>query len=226
MTTLVLALYAEGRTDERFLPIVIQRTAEQILTLRGRMTVDILEPMVLGRKVIDHEKHPTYAERVLAAARHTAGYHALILHADADHPTAERAMSERIQPGLDLVQQTDERVCDQILPLVPIRMTEAWLLADPDALRAVIGTRMDAQALGLPARSRQVESDPDPKQTLQQVIQTALANRPRRRRRLSLGSLYEPLARQINLEQLNMIPAYQQFVDDLTKTLINLHLAN
>lgn len=48
MTTLVLALYAEGRTDERFLPIVIQRTAEEILAQRGRTTVYVLEPIVLS----------------------------------------------------------------------------------------------------------------------------------------------------------------------------------
>jgi hypothetical protein len=46
MTTLVSALYTEGPTDEKFLPIVIQRTIQQILIERGRMTVDILEPIL------------------------------------------------------------------------------------------------------------------------------------------------------------------------------------
>lgn len=31
MTILVLALYAEGRSDARFLPPIIQRTAESLL---------------------------------------------------------------------------------------------------------------------------------------------------------------------------------------------------
>jgi hypothetical protein len=103
-------------------------------------------------------------------------------------------------------------------------MTEAWLLADPEALRAVIGTNLETHALGLPERAHQVGSLPDPKQTLNQVIQNALANRPRRRRRLDVSTVYEPLARQISLERLGRVSAYQQFVNDMSETLIALNL--
>lgn len=224
MTVLVLAFYAEGPTDEQFLPLIIQRTVQQILIERGRTTVDILEPILL-RHLIDRKKYPSQAERLLQAGHRAAGYHALIIHADADHPTSERAMRERIQPGLRLIQQTRERVCEYLIPLIPVQMTEAWLLADPEALRTVIGTQVATQKLGLPERIHQVESDPDPKETLRQVVQNALADQPRRRRRLNLGSLYEPLARQIRLERLWQVPAYQQFVHHLTEALIVLHLA-
>lgn len=100
------------------------------------------------------------------------------------------------------------------------------LLADPEALRIVIGTEMAAQELGLPGQAKQVESDPNPKQTLYQTAQKALANRLRRHRQISLGSLYEPLARQVSLERLSTVPAYRQFVTDLTETLITLRLAH
>lgn len=223
MTTLVLALYAEGRTDERFLPIVIQRTAEQILVQRGRITVDVLEPIVLNRTI--DRQFPRRVERILEAARRSAGYHMLIVHADADHPTPDRAMRERIQPGFERVHNADEPVCDELLPIIPVQMTEAWMLADPEALQAVIGTDVEAQALGLPARAHQVESEPDPKQILRQTIQNALAHRSRRRRRIDLGTVYEPLARQISLRRLRAVPAYRQFVSDMTETLIALHLA-
>ena len=51
MTALVMALYAEGRTDEGFLPVVIQRTAEQVLAHRGNTVVDVLEPIVLNHTI-------------------------------------------------------------------------------------------------------------------------------------------------------------------------------
>lgn len=225
MTTLVSALYTEGPTDEKFLPIIIQRTIQQILIKRGRMTVDILEPILL-RRLVDHKSYGTQAERILRAARLAAGYHTLIIHADADHASSQKALTERIQPGLELVQQSQDRVCGQVLPLIPIRMTEAWMLADPATLQDVIGTNVLPQTLGLPERAEQVQSIPNPKQTLNQAIQNALAHQSRRRRRLQPGALYEPLARQLSLERLNQVPAYQQFVGEMTNTLIALHLAN
>jgi hypothetical protein len=224
MTTLVLGLYAEGRTDERFLPMVIQRTVERILIQRGRFTIDVLEPIVLNHS-IDRKGED---QRILEAARRAVGYHALIVHADADAPSPERALNNRFKPGLERVQQAlqaEEQVCDHLAPIIPVQMTEAWMLADPEALRLVIGTNIPARTLGLPTRTRQVEADADPKQTLKQVMQMALAHRPRRRRRVDLGVLYEPLGRQISLERLGAVPAYQRFVEDVTETLIDLHFA-
>lgn len=135
-------------------------------------------------------------------------------------------MNERIQPGFDLVQQaqTKDRVCNQLVPIIPIQMTEAWMLADPETLRTIIGTDIQVQMLGLPGRAQQVESDSDPKRTLSQAIQNAYAQRSRRRR-IELGALYEPLARQISLDRLGTVPAYQQFVNDMTRVLIALRLA-
>jgi hypothetical protein len=223
MTVLVSALYAEGRTDERFLPVIIRRTVEQILIQRGRTTVDVLEPIVLNHTI--GRDFPRRDERILEAARRSHGFHVLIVHADADHPTPDRAFNERIQPGFDLVQQAREGVCDQLIPIIPVQMTEAWMLTDPEALRTVIGIHTHMHNLGLPARASQVESDPDPKQTLSQIVQNALTNRPHRRRRIKMGTIYEPLAQEIRLERLNTVSAYQQFVNEMTRALVTLHLA-
>jgi hypothetical protein len=222
MNMLVLALYVEGNADERFLPIVVQRTAQELLLHEGRMVVDVLPPYV----VVPDEPQPDRATAILAVARQTAGYHALIIHADADHPSPERALGERIQPGLARITaacQAGESVCDIAVPLVPVQMTEAWMLADAEALRVVIGTRLVSQQFGLPARARDLESDPDPKQTLHEVVSRALADRPRRRRRLDRSDLDEPLARQISLARLAEIPSYQQFVANLRLALRSLH---
>lgn len=222
MTTLVLALYAEGRTDERFLPVIAQRTAEDILARQGRATVDVLEPISLNRDI--DRQFRRRVERIVEAARRAFGYHALIIHADADHPAAEQALEERIQPGIEAAQSRDS-VCHELIPLVPVQKVEAWMLADAEALRQVVGTSVDANVLGLPARPHQVESEPDPKWRLQQAVQVALANRPRRRRQLNIGELYEPLARRIRLVQSRGVPAYRQFVNDLTGALVELGLA-
>ena len=121
MTMLTLALYCEGRTDERFLPILIQRTIEQVLLQRGRSVVDVLEPSIVRLEA----SFSSQAERSLTAARQTAGYHVLIVHADADYPTPRRALDERFLPGLNLVRHASGPKCEIVVPLIPVRMTEA-----------------------------------------------------------------------------------------------------
>ncbi|OQX24118.1 MAG: hypothetical protein BWK80_22480 [Desulfobacteraceae bacterium IS3] len=223
MKTVVFALYAEGRTDERFLPIIIRRTVQNILIRHGELPVNVAEPTVLKLK---KSKPSARAECILKAAEQASGYHALIVHADADDRMADRAMKERIQPGFDLVlkQKDKNKVCRQLAPIIPIRMTEAWMLTDIKALQDVIGTDLDARKMGVPEKSKAVESLSDPKQTLQEAVRNALANRPRRRGRISLASLYEPLAEQIRLACLESVSAYGQFTADLTNMLTALHL--
>jgi hypothetical protein len=217
MQTVVLALVAEGATDERFLPVIIQRTVQHIVAGRGRTVVDVLEPQLVR---IDPQVSGQ-AERILAAARETAGYHALVIHADADHPTRERAWTERIAPGVARVRAAG--INHHLVPLIPVQMTEAWLLADPEALRQIIGTSMTANELRLLARAHQVESDPDPKQTLNELVRRATAHR-RRRRPVRVGDLFAPLARTIHLERLQGVPAYRQFVADISSVLMALHM--
>ncbi len=226
MNQLVLALYVEGPSDKRFLPIIIQRTCEEILAQRGRASVEVLEPLVLNQN--KYRQFSTREECIVQAARDAAGCHALIVHADADDSTTERALTERFQPGYDLVQrlktQSNEQMCEHLLAIIPVRMIEAWLLADAQALSQVIGTKLDAVSLGLPTKAKSVESDPNPKQTLKQAAQKAIANRTRGRQ-INIGTIFEPMARQISLERLKEVSSYQRFVEDLTQTLIALNFA-
>lgn len=75
MKDIVLALYAEGRTDERFMPIIIQRTAQEIVAQRGRAIGDVLDVYTVTLET----PYATRAECIAAAARRTIGYHALII---------------------------------------------------------------------------------------------------------------------------------------------------
>ncbi len=220
MTALVTALYAEGRSDERFLPRIIQRAAVDLLSRRGRRVVDVLEPTLLTP-----DEKQSRAEDILAVARKASGYHALFIHADADAPTPDRAYTERIEPGVMRVRSartSGAAVCADLIPVIPIQATEAWLLADADALRAVIGTNARSADLGIPLVPHEIEGLANPKQRLSEIVRRAMAVRPRRRRNLDIGELYEPLADRIHLAQLERLPAYQQFSDDLARTLASL----
>ncbi len=214
MTMLVMGLYVEGPTDNRFLPVIIQRTAEHILLQCDRAEVTVLEPISI-------KKHPDILHRdesILQAARDAYGYHTLIVHADADGPTRDEAIRYRFEPGNSLAQACTENICKDILPIIPVRMIEAWMLADTDQFRKALGTTMSRQVLGLHSKAKHVESYHDPKAVIDSIIQQTYPDKPRQWGRIR-GQLYADLAPMIRLSRLNDVPAYQQFIYDLTSTL-------
>ena len=216
--TLVLALYAEGPTDNHFLPSIIQRTAERIINYYGRDIVDVLEPIIVPKQT-----GKNHAVCILSAARYAHGYDALIVHADADDRSSDAAKLHRIEPGFNLVFKTNADVCKNLLPLIPVQMIESWMLADHTALREVIGTDLSPENLGLPSRPALVEFDANPKQTLNDVIQKALSNRPQRRRQIDFNTRQETLARKIDPNVLHSVPSYKEFSDNFKNTLEKLH---
>lgn len=214
MTTLVLAFYGEGSSDNRFLPPIIQRTAERLIARHGQRTIDVLEPVIVPK-----QQESAHATCILKAANYAHGYHALIVHADADGRTSEVARTQRIQPGFDLVSRNNGQVCKHLVPIIPVQMIEAWMLADYRALQETIGTDMSPQDLGLPPKAALVEADANPKRTLQEVISRAIANRTQRRRRFEFGTRQEALARRIDLDTLALVPSYREFVNELRSIL-------
>lgn len=219
MANLALALYAEGSTDDDFLPLIIQRTTQVILVRYGqrRIIVPAIELIKLD------EKKSTRAECILQAATLANRYHALVVHSDADHPNREKALQERIQPGFDLVQQSSTAMCKNLLPIIPIQTVEAWMLVDHEMLRAELRTRLSTQDLEIPEKAKLVEAIAKPKQRLEEAV--SKANRQLRlRQRIEVRSLYGPLGKKIRLERLSQLAAYQQFVQDLTSTLKKLNM--
>lgn len=220
MTILITALYAEGRTDERFLPVVLQRTLVHLLGQYSNRVVDVWQPMV-----VKPDQKSSRVEDILAVARKATGAHLMFIHSDADHPTRTRALSERVLPGISLVQErliAGEAVCRDLIPVIPVQKVEAWMLADPDALRATIGTILSPGELGIPIRAHEIEGEAQPKERLTAIMRTAYAQRTQRRRSVDIGDLYQPLADQIRLEKLSQLPAYRQLISDITTALTSL----
>jgi hypothetical protein len=216
MNMLVLGLYVEGSTDHRFLSSVIERTTQQVLLQHEQIDTD---PLIIPIQLTTEQKKDR-AESILQAARSASGFHILIVHADADSPASSKALVERIEPGLKLVQETQEDVCRDLVPIIPVQAVEAWMLADHERLLAEVRTTMHPPMLGIPERAIQVESIAKPKQLLKEVVRKAYASQNSRRRDTGIDFLYEPIGERISLERLRQLPSYQQFVVDLTETLV------
>lgn len=90
----------------------------------------------------------------------------LIVHRDAERASVAHRLDEiraaTLSAGIDW----------PTIPVIPVRMTEAWLLLDERAIREVAGRPTGKDPLDLPSLAN-VESDPDPKARLQRALATA-----------------------------------------------------
>jgi hypothetical protein len=230
MRPLFIGLYAEGASDERFLPALIARTVRRILTIRERYPVDVVTPQVIR---VPGSVASGEVERLITAAHYAMGCNLLAVHLDAGAPTRDLAMQHRFQPGLKRVQEAEGQMCRQLVPVIPIREIEAWMIADLDTLMGLINPgisveevrRTAAHELRLAQRPHEVETDQEPKQTLKQIIRLALSNRRRGRRNMKPEELHVQLGESVRLDVMDGIPAYAQLVTDTTQALIEIGVA-
>jgi len=102
-----------------------------------------------------------------------------------------------------------ERLCKNLVAIVPVQMTEAWMLSDKALLKAEIGTSINNRDLGI---DRSPEAYADPKQAIKTAIRRARQGLTRRRRRdLTIAELYSPVGQKISLDALEGLASYQKF---------------
>lgn len=222
MPQLILGLYTEGSTDAKFLTGLVVRACEDLFLQHKVYNMEVVEPFVVNDS-LDPKGQLSQAERILQAAQVASGFHALLVHNDADKRTRKETIEYQFQPGYDEVHQHSSGVCEQLLPVIPMRMIEAWLLADAQTLCQEIDTTLTPIQLGLPTSPAAIEGDADPKQTLEEALRKVNANRPRTAR-VRRSELYLPLGRLVSLKQLARLNAYQEFIADLTAVLKRLNL--
>lgn len=209
MRHLSSALYCEGSTDAQFLRPLLLRLCEGMAALAPD-TVEVADVMVLADEP-RHRRLPR-AERIEMAAKAADGaWLVLFIHADADGRDGRAARAERVQPAIermgDLLGPTRQAVA-----VVPIRMTDAWVLADVDAFRSGVGTTRDDKALGLlDVVAHGADHVPDPKGLLRAAFAAA---RPGARG-AQLGAYLGRIADAASFEDLRRLEAFRQLESDL-----------
>jgi len=138
----------------------------------------------------------------------------LFVHRDADDkPYATRIDEMRAA----CARAGESRGLPPIIPVVPVRMLEAWLLCDEAALRRAAGNPNGRQPLDLP-RARDLESVLDPKTRLHELWREASALSTRRRHslRVSVPRLAELTD---DFSPLRRLPAFQALETEMRRTL-------
>jgi hypothetical protein len=191
MRFLMSALIAEGSSDDRFLPFLLRRCLEDVCADDFSEMVDVERVTVLRERM-----RPLAVPDIVDLVRRNENtFHLVFVHRDQDGNT-DRVRREWIDP---LTEAWGGRRPERLIPVVPVRKTEAWVLADGDALRGVLGINWSDVQLGVPGRAADVERIPDPKVPIREIVRRL--NRP-------IEDFYEELAESISLERLCGIPSF------------------
>ena len=101
------------------------------------------------------------------------------------------------------------------IPVIPVRMTEAWLLADETAIRSAAGNPNGTEDLNLPD-VRRLETLPDPKKVLRDALTRASGLNARRRSRLSVGRRVQLIPNYIDdYSSLQVLSAFRLLQEDI-----------
>lgn len=202
---IIIALATEGSSDHRFLPNIIKRTFERV-ALDGQQEIEIFDPICLpqisGENI--REKAKQYAIQAVEK-----GAMVLCFHADADDKTDENAFKERIDPAFNAIKSDERDLCKNLVAIVPIQMTEAWILADKELLKKELCTNKSDSELAI---DKEPESFSNPKETIKNAINKAREGMTKRdRNKLKIDDLYLPLGTKIPLSKLESLSSYKKF---------------
>ena len=215
-----ICLYTEGTTDIRFLENIVQQTYERA-AIQAYGEIDIeLHVITIDKTGLN------FTQQVLKAAQKAKqeyGATIICVHSDADSSSIDNTLNTKFVPAQRCLLEQENDSCSRILVnLIPVHMTEAWILADKQLLKRQIGTTLSDTELNL---NKDPESIRNPKLAIENAIRIARQNIVKRRRRnLGIGELYAPLGQLINIDQLMDLKSYRQFWDNVINSLKQLNL--
>ncbi|WP_437480996.1 DUF4276 family protein [Sorangium sp. So ce1014] len=204
MNWLCAGVYAEGPTDDRFLCNLLNRI---LPPLAAEICKSV--PYIDDARRISEPRQSRGAsreERIAAAIEESwSECNLFVVHSDGEGAPDE-VRRERIEPGLARARRARPDLA--AAACVPVRETEAWMLADPEAFCRIFETDR------MPPLPSNPEAESDPKK----VLETALCALGARMGR-GVEDYYALLGAEVRLDSLRRLPAFQQFEEELRKAI-------
>jgi len=217
---IIAGLFSEGVTDNRFLESVVKKALDDVaFDARGQIETELF--------LLKIEKTgKSFVEQVLEVSEkgfNEFGISILFVHTDSDNRTDETTFNSKIIPAKERLNSFEGDICNLLVPIIPIQMTEAWMLADKELLKNEIGTEKSDTDLGI---NKAPELFSDPKNAIEIAIKTSLRNETQRKRRhgLKIGELYQIVGQKLSLTKLEKIPSFLKFKGNLKDAFIELNL--
>ena len=139
--------------------------------------------------------------------------HIIVCHRDAENVP----MATRITEIVEAHAQASIPI--PVVPAVPVRMIESWLLTDAHAIRCAADNRNGTTELNLP-RNRSIEQLPNPKSVLFDALKTASNLAARRLKQFDEHRARRRVASFIeDFESLQKLPSFRAFEDRLIEAI-------
>lgn len=134
----------------------------------------------------------------------------LFVHRDAERQSRQ----SRVKEIMNAVREAG--IVEKNVPVVPVRMTEAWLLTSESAIRRAAGNPHGTEPLDIPSLAR-LEDIPDPKIRLHSLLATA-SEKQGRRLKMFIRDINQHVHRVAvyteDYSQLLRLPAFEAFQQD------------
>jgi hypothetical protein len=205
MTALRTTLLSDGSSDRTLIPILDWLLQRMVLVraLSGTQWADLRY----------RRRQPLNLEERARLAVQDYPCELLFVHRDAEDRIPDHRRVE-IQNAMRHFGGNPPAVC-----VIPVRMTEAWLLLDERAIRIASGNPYGRRPLNLPPRAS-IERIADPKGALFQALRDASEQTGRRLRDLRVDERRHRVAELMNQELLLTLPAFQALEAELNTTLV------
>lgn len=210
---LFIGIICEGTTDNRFLYSVIERSIDKLIFEYGGITEIYIDE-------IKKEKGKRFVQQIIDA---NIDYHKknfiniLLIHNDSDYHNDSKVINEKFNPLIHEIKLVNDQICKEIIPIIPVHMIEAWMLADIDLFLDLISSNKNKLELKLNGNP---ESFTDPKDKIKKALQIINQERPKKRRKdLQINELYQLIGQKLEIDKLLELDSFKKFHNNLIKSL-------
>lgn len=193
MKQIIFGVYAEGPTDYRFFLTLIERYLTHFCHTSG-VDVDILPAVPIWNREDFPSGFIEKLKRIEQDNVSNKGLPYVFVHNDADARNLDQVLNFKWRPWLERCTSAENW-----LAVIPVRMTESWMLADVEALEStfIISVENIRQIIG----EGDPESISDPKSKLAEIV--------RRGKQKRTTNFEENLAKRTRFEVLELLPSFQ-----------------
>jgi len=201
MTYLSWAVLHEGDTDAAWLDLLIPRLMDEIVMLHGirHSTIPAAPALRLRRASVD--------EVANEACQASDAFYLVFVHADTGGRNQEAGLELRAHAYREAMNALCAWPPVRCITITPRHETEAWILADSEAVTSALGYNGSPDSIGLPASAAQTERPGDPKAVLSGAVDLVRG----RRRHIDVKRIFPAIAQRQSFAVLRQTRSFATF---------------